>query len=154
MIPEAIQSLPQGATSVILIGLLIAVLVIAYKIMEMVFETVTVGALSGAFYGGLTYLFSGGSMTGFQIDELLLFIFLGASLYMVYSLVISLYSAGSTLIEIPIQMVKIVLYPFKKLWSHQKKKSVQRKQKKQEQDQEQSTKEVVLDKVQEDEKDE
>lgn len=154
MIPEAIQSLPQGATSVILIGLLIAVLVIAYKIMEMVFETVTVGALSGAFYSGLVYLFSGGSMTGFQIDELLLFVFLGASLYMVYSLILSLYSAGSTLVEIPIQIAKMALYPFKKLWGHHKKKSSQRKQKKEKQDQEQSTKEVVLDKVQDDEEDE
>jgi hypothetical protein len=151
MIPEAIQSLPQGASSVILIGLFIAVLVIAYKIMEMVFETVTVGALSGAFYAGLTYLFTGGSMTGFQLDELLLFVFLGATLYMVYSLVISLYSAGSTVIEIPVQMAKIILYPFKRLWGHHKKKSSQKEQEKREREEEQSTKEVVLDKVKDDE---
>ncbi|PSH00886.1 MAG: hypothetical protein BRC30_01180 [Nanohaloarchaea archaeon SW_7_46_7] len=112
MIPEAIQSLPQGATSIILIGLLIAALVIAYKIMEKVFETVTVAALSGAFYAGLTYLFSAGSMTGFKIDELLLFTFLGATLYMVYSFVISLYRAGTTLAEIPIKLAKALIYPF------------------------------------------
>jgi hypothetical protein len=150
MIPEAIQSLPQGATSIILIGLLIAVLVIAYKIMEMVFETVTVAALSGAFYAGLTYLFSGGSMTGFQIDELLLFAFLGATLYMLYSFVISLYRAGTTLVEIPIYLFKALIYPFKKLWGrHKKKKAESEKQtnKEEKEEQELSTKEVVLDNV-------
>jgi len=156
MIPEAVQSLPQGATSIILIGLLIAVLVIAYKIMEKVFETVTVAALSGAFYAGLTYLFSGGSMTGFKIDELLLFAFLGATLYMVYSFAISLYRAGTTLAEIPIKLAKALIYPFKKLWSHHQKKArknEQKKEKDQRQD-EQSTKEVVLDNVKDDEEDE
>lgn len=161
MIPEAIQSLPQGATSIILIGLLIAVLVIAYKIMEMVFETVTVAALSGAFYAGLTYLFSGGSFTGFRLDELLLFAFLGAVLYMLFSFIMSLYNAGTTIIEIPIQMAKIVAYPFKKLWGHHRKKKSEKKAKKKEQKkqekeekQEQSTKEVVLDNVKDDEEDE
>lgn len=154
MIPEAIQSLPQGATSFVLIALLIAVLVVAYKIMEMVFETVTVAAFSGGFYAALTYLFSGGSMTGFQIDELLLFVFLGASLYMLYSLIMSLYSAGSTLIEIPIEIGKIFLYPFKKIWGHHKKRSEKKKQQKIQEKDEQSTKEVVLDKVQDDEEDE
>jgi len=157
MIPDVIQSLPQGATSIILIGLLIAVLVIAYKIMEMVFETVTVAALSGAFYASLTYLFSGGSMTGFQIDELLLFAFLGATLYMLYSFVISLYRAGTTLVEIPIQLGKALIYPFKKLWGHHRKKKAekkkQEKEKAQEED-EQSTKEVVLDNVKDSEEDE
>ncbi|AOV95080.1 hypothetical protein AQV86_04110 [Nanohaloarchaea archaeon SG9] len=155
MIPEAVQSLPQGATSIILIGLLIAVLVVAYKIMEKVFETVTVAALSGAFYAGLTYLFSGGSMTGFKIDELLLFAFLGATLYMVYSFAISLYRAGTTLAEIPIKLAKALIYPFKKLWSHHQKarKNEQKKEKDQRQD-EQSTKEVVLDNVKDDEEDE
>jgi len=161
MIQEALQSLPQGASSVILIGLLIAVLVIAYKIMEMVFETVTVAALSGAFYAGLTYLFSGGSFTGFQVDELLLFAFLGATLYMVYSFIMSLYNAGTTLVEIPIQMAKIILYPFKKLWGYHKKEKSRKREtekekskQKEQKDQEQSTKEVVLDKVKDNDKDE
>lgn len=161
MIPEAIQSLPQGATSIILIGLLIAVLVIAYKIMEMVFETVTVAALSGTFYAGLTYLFSGGSFTGFQVDELLLFAVLGAALYMLYSFVISLYRAGTTLVEIPIHLAKALIYPFKKLWGHHRKKRSEKKSRKKEkkkqeneEKQEQSTKEVVLDNVKDDDEDE
>lgn len=155
MIPEAIQSLPKGATSIIMIGLLIAVLVVAYKIMEMVFETVTVAALSGAFYAGLSYLFSGGSFTGLQIDELLLFTFLGAALYMLFSFIMKLYKAGSTVVEIPIKMAKIVIYPFKKIWGHhvkkESRKKEQRDQEQKESDKEQSTKEVVLDKVKDDE---
>lgn len=154
MIHETIQSLPQGATSIILITLLISILVIAYKVMEMVFETVTIAAFSGGFYAALTYIFSGGSLTGFKIDELLLFAFLGAALYMLYSFILSVYSATSTLVEIPIQMAKIILYPFKKLWSHHKKSKKEKKEKKQTEEEEQSTKEVVLDKMKDEEDDE
>jgi hypothetical protein len=155
-----LQSLPQGSTSFILVGLLIAVLLIAYKIMEMVFETLAVAGVSGAYYAGLIYLFNGGTFSGLQIDELLLFVFLGASLYLLYSLVLSVYSATSTLIEIPIEMAKIIFYPFKKLWGHHKKsrkekkeKKRQKKQEKQEQKNEQSTKEVVLDNVKDSDED-
>lgn len=157
---QTIQSMPQGVTSFVLVGLLIAVLVIAYKIMEMVFETLTVAALSGVFYGGLTYLFSP-EMQGFEVNELLLFVFLGAALYMGYSFLLSLYSATSTLIEIPIEMFKMLIYPFKKLWGRHKKKSEKRKQKKKQKEREkdqkeddQSTKEVVLDNVKKEEEDE
>lgn len=154
---QTVQSMPQGVTSFILVGLLIAVLVIAYKLMEMVFETLTVAGLSGAFYAGLTYLFSP-EMQGFEVNELLLFIFLGAALYIGYSFIMSVYSATSTLIEIPIEMFKILIYPFKKLWGRHKKKSEKRKKKNQEKkekgEQDQSTKEVVLDNVKKEEEDE
>lgn len=153
---EILQMLPQGSTSFILVGLLIAVLLIAYKIMEKVFETLAVAGVSGAYYAGLTYLFGGGTFTGFQVNELLLFIFLGATLYLFYSLILSVYSATSTLVEIPIEMAKILIYPFKKLWGHHKKsraKKKEEKKKKEEENQEQSTKEVVLDNVKESDED-
>ncbi|MFB6115301.1 MAG: hypothetical protein ABEK04_03335 [Candidatus Nanohalobium sp.] len=152
-IVQTVQSLPQGLTSFILVGLLIAVLVVAYKLMEMVFETLTVAGLSGVFYGGLTYLFSP-QMKGFEVNELLLFIFLGAALYIGYSFILSVYSATSTLIEIPIEMGKILLYPFKKLYTHHKKSKEEKQQEKSSSDQDQSTKEVVLDKMQEEDDDE
>jgi len=154
---ELLQSMPQGSTSIILVILLITVLVVAYKIMEMVFDTFSAAAISGAFYTGLTYLFSAGEMTGFQINELLLFIFMGATLYMLYTLIMSVYSATSTLIEIPIEMGKIILYPFKKLWGHHKKKTQKKKERKKHektQKDEQSTKEVVLDNIKEEDEDE
>lgn len=145
---EILQMLPQGSTSFILVGLLIAVLLIAYKIMEKVFETLAVSGVSGAYYAGLTYLFGRGTFSGFQLNELLLFIFLGATLYLFYSLVLSVYSATSTLVEIPIEMAKILFYPFKKLWGyHKKSRKKKKREKKQGQKQEQSTKEVVLDNV-------
>lgn len=153
MNPEILQMLPQGSTSFILVGLLIAVLLIAYKIMEMVFETLAVAGVSGAYYAGLTYLFGGGTFSGLQLDELLLFVFLGASLYLFYSLVLSVYSATSTLIEVPIEMAKIIFYPFKKLWGHHKNSRKKKKEKKQEEKQEQSTKEVVLDNVKDSDED-
>lgn len=145
-IGELFQSLPQGFTSIILVASLIAVLVIAYKIMEMVFETITVAALSGVFYGALTYIFSGGNLTGLELNELLLFVFLGASLYLLYSFALSLYSAGTTLIQIPLKMIEVILYPIKKLWKHEKEERKNRKKR----EKQKSTKEVVLDKTSED----
>ncbi|MFB6174600.1 MAG: hypothetical protein ABEJ87_01325 [Candidatus Nanohalobium sp.] len=145
-----LQSLPPELTSFLLVALLIAVLVIAYKIMEMVFETLTVAALSGVFYAGLTYLFSGGNFSGFQINQLLLFIFLGAGLYMLYSFIISLYHAGTTLIEIPLMLVKATLYPFKKIWRHHRESKKEKKQ----QENQKTTKEVVLDKTKDEDDDE
>lgn len=150
---EILQMLPQGSTSFILVGLLIAVLLVAYKIMEMVFETLAVSGVSGVYYAGLTYLFGGGNLSGLQVNELLLFVFLGATLYLFYSLMLSVYSATSTLIEIPIEMAKIIVYPFKKLWGHHKKSRKEKKEKKQEKYQEQSTKEVVLENVKDSEQD-
>jgi hypothetical protein len=120
--------------------------IVAFKIMEMVFETVVVTILSGVFYMSLRYL-QGGPIS---INDLLMFSFLGASLYMLYSFLESLYSVGTTVIPIPYRIGKKIIWPFKKIWEkyeeHQKRKSyVSRdKVKDEEDDSGKSTKEVIL----------
>lgn len=106
MIGQLLQQL--NLTSIGLIALLVIAFVLAFKIMEMIFETFLISGISAAFYVGLS-LIQGG---GIQINDLLLFTFLGAALYLAYSLIASAYKLGSTVIPIPFNIVKIVLKPF------------------------------------------
>lgn len=142
MVLEAVQS--SGTEIGILLVLAIVVaLVIAFKIMEMVFETVLVTALSGAFYMALRYI-QGGSIS---INDLLLFSFLGATLYMLYSLLDTVYQVGATVIPMPYKITKTLAWPFRKIGSkyreYQKKKSYTDRDKTRKTE-DKSTKEVVL----------
>jgi hypothetical protein len=76
---------------------LIAAFVVAFKIMEMVFETILVSILSGAFYIGLSFILD----YSFSLNNMLLFAFLGSTLYMLYSFLASAYTIFSKLIGIP-----------------------------------------------------
>ncbi|MFB6099653.1 MAG: hypothetical protein ABEK16_00115 [Candidatus Nanohalobium sp.] len=143
---NAVQTQGSGISILLVVALILA-LVIAFKLMEMVFETVIVTLLSGAFYVTLKYM-QGGPI---DINDLLLFSFLGASLYMVYSLLASLYKVGSTVIPIPYHVAKTVAKPFEYIWEkieeRQKRKSyVDRDQvEKDKKDKgDKSTKEVIL----------
>ncbi len=144
MIQQLLQS--GSEISILLFLALVVVLVAAFKLMEMVFETILITVISGAFYISLRYI-QGGPIS---LDDMLLFSFLGASLYMVYSLLETLYSVGSTVLPIPFKLLGLVISPFKKAWKkyekHQKRKSyVDRSQNEEdEEDDGTSTKEVVL----------
>lgn len=97
-----LQALDPGSGSLILLALLIAAFVVAFKIMEMVFETILASVLSGLFYVALSYFFN----YTMSIERVLLFAFIGATLYMGYSFLISVYSIGSTVLSIPYRMLK------------------------------------------------
>lgn len=153
-----ISQLPQDVATVLLILLLIIAFIIAFKLMKMVFETVTVSVLSAAFYLALTQLFS----FSFSFNQMLTYAFLGAVLYMAYSFMASAYSIARTALKIPYQLGLIAIYPLKKfytklkeeikLWRHRREKE-SNSYGSQEKDSG-STKEVVLDKVKEDSEDE
>jgi len=110
------------AGTLLLLFLLIAAFVVAFKVMQMVFETILVSVISGGFYLALVYFMS----FPFSFERVLLFAFLGATLYMAYSFLASMYSIASSLIGIPYHIVKyIFMIPVtavKKLYGHMKEK--------------------------------
>jgi len=164
-----IQQLLQTAdlTSILLIAALIAAFVIAFKVMEMIFDTVLIAGISGAFYLGLRTI-QGGPVS---INDLLLFTFLGSSIYMLYSLLHSIYQVGTTILPIPYRITKTTLKPIsyvlkktKKLLERDKadyapkQSNADKKKKRKEEEknkEEKTTKEVILgSKDQEDEDEE
>jgi len=98
---ETVLELPTLA----LLALLILAFVVAFKLLEMVFETIMVSVLSGAFYLGLVFIFS----YPLTIDRVLLFAFLGSALYMSYSILASAYTIFSKVIGIPYKLIKATL---------------------------------------------
>ena len=159
MVLEQLLQAQGTGISILLILALVLAFIVAFKIMEMVFETVIITVLSGVFYLSLRYL-QGGAIS---INDLLMFSFLGASLYMLYSFLESLYSLGTTIIPIPYKIVKKIIWPFRKIWEkyeeHQKRKSYVNRDETEDEDEDQSdksTKEVILgskDKGEEEEED-
>lgn len=147
MIDQILQTVQtQGSEiSILLIIALVLVFVAAFKVMEMVFDIFIVSVLSAGFYLALRYL-QGGPIS---LNDLLLFTFLGASLYMLYSFLSTLWSIGSRVLPIPFKIIETVLKPFRYVWDkyqeHEKRKSyVDRDKKEEEDDEDKSTKEVVL----------
>lgn len=156
-------SIPVGSdlTTLILFLLLIVSFVVAFKVMQMVFETILVSVLSAGFYIGMVYFFG----YTFTLERVLLFAFLGATLYMAYSFIISAYSIASTVLEVPYHILKpLVVLPAraaKKGYVHIRRRyRLHRMQhssqedargKEQDDDGDQDVKEVVLDKVRKDE---
>jgi hypothetical protein len=122
MVLEVLQG--QGAfITIALIAAIIVSFVVAFKIMEMVFDTIVISLLSGGFYLAMRYIQGG----GISLNDLLLFSFLGATLYMVYSTVASAYRLGSTVIPLPYKALRKLLKPleyvFKKLKEEKKAKN-------------------------------
>lgn len=143
-------------SSIILVAALIAAFVIAFKVMEMIFDTMLIAGISAAFYIGLRVI-QGGAIS---INDVLLFTFLGASVYMTYSFLASLYKIGAKVLPIPIHIIEAVLTPFKMIWTkmeeiknnqkdYSPKKTRNQKKKEEKKNEEedrknQSTKEVIL----------
>lgn len=158
-----LSQIPSPYATVLLLGLLIVAFVIAFKVMQMVFETLLVTAFSGGFYLALVYLFG----FTFSINDLLFYAFLGSSLYMGYSLLASAYGIASTAIGVPYKMLKIAVIPFKKMYGKIKEEHKLRKLRKSKSTEstggkresnsnssgDNNTKEVVLDKVRKEDED-
>lgn len=147
MIDAILQTVQtQGSEiSILLIIALVLVFVAAFKVMEMIFDTFIVSVLSAGFYLTLRYL-QGGPIS---LNDLLLFTFLGASLYMLYSFLSTLWNVGATVVPIPFKVIETAFKPFRYVWDryqeHEKRKSyVDRDEKDEEDDEDKSTKEVVL----------
>lgn len=151
-----VSQLPQDFTTVALLLLLIVIFVVAFKVMKMVFETVMVSGLSAGFYFGLTQLLG----IQFSFNQMLTYAFMGASLYILYTFLASAYSTAKTFIKIPYSLAKIVVYPFKKLYSHLEERSKLKKLRKERKSSQSNTseqtdtKKVVLDKVGKNDEDE
>ncbi|MBC5792592.1 MAG: hypothetical protein H8Z69_00990 [Nanohaloarchaea archaeon] len=156
MIP-LINQLPAQFQTAALVVLLVITFVVAFKIMTMVLETIIVSVLSGVFYIAL------GSVLGYStsLNLMLFYAFLGATLYMGYSVLSSAYGIASTIIEIPYKALRLLFVPFRKLYSHHKEKKKLEKYRRDtnekaenDKDSDKNTKEVVLDKVTKKEDDE
>jgi hypothetical protein len=108
---EQILNLPEPVLTGLLLGLFVASLVVAFKVMEMIFDTVTIVALSATFYIGLTYL----TAVSFSLNDLLLFSFLGASLYMLYSFLATVISTTESIVKIPVKIILGIYRPTKRI---------------------------------------
>lgn len=148
-----ISQLPADIATALLIGLLILAFVVAFKIMRMVFETITVSVLSAGFYTALSFLMG----FSFSFNQMLTYAFLGATLYMTYSFLASAYGIAKLLLEIPYKVVLLLLKPVKQGYEYSKKKYRLWKIRKDKQsssgpgdgdeDDTSSTKEVIIDKM-------
>lgn len=151
---QLISQLPSQVSTIVLLVLLIAAFVIAFKVMKMVFQTILVSVLSAVFYVALSILFFDKMPT---INNSLMFAFLGSTLYMLYSFLISAYSIASKVIAIPYYFLKMLFKPiawlYKQIKEEYKLKQVRQKIDRGDvsqdfsPDRDKSTKEVVIDKV-------
>lgn len=148
-----ISQLPQDAATAVLIVLLVVAFIVAFKIMKMVFETITVSILSAGFYAALSQVLA----YNFSFNQMLTYAFLGAVLYMAYSFMASAYTIVRHLLEIPYQIIVFLLKPVKMLYREARKEYKlwrMRKEENSSQDSDDdggsSTKEVIIDKVSDD----
>lgn len=106
-----IAGLPEPVGMVLLVAALIVVMVVAYKVLEMVFDVAIVAVISGVFYTVLTYIFA----TPFSFNDLLLFTVLGAALYLAYTTLYTAFKAGTALAKIPIKVISAIWGGLKKI---------------------------------------
>ncbi len=108
---EQLLNLPTPVITLLLLTGLIAAFIVASKVMQMIFETITLAILSGVFYTTLTFLLGGYS---FDYNDLLLFSFLGASLYMLYSFLLATLRTAETAATVPLAIILSIYRPIKK----------------------------------------
>lgn len=143
---EQILTLPEPVLTGLLLGLFVASLVVAFKVMEMIFDTVTIVALSATFYIGLTYF----TAVSFSLNDLLLFSFLGASLYMLYSFLATVINTTESLVKIPVKIISGIYRPTKRItgriyrYIKRKIRSMREERIEESSDSDKSTREVVL----------
>ena len=155
MVLEFLSAIPQQYSTVVLLVLLLAAFIAAFKLLEMVFETILVSVLSAGFYTAFTYLTSS-TVPG--LNDILLFAFAGASLYIGYTLLASAYGIAATVISVPYKLIKIIYSGLstgvRKLVGSIRSSAEERKKEKAQEEDEEAVKEVVLDKMKgEDEED-
>lgn len=101
---DLISSILELNTVFILLGLVV-LFVVAFKVLEMLMQTVLVTILSGAFYVALTYLIEA---VTFSLDTMLFFALIGGTLYTAYSLLAKSYKIASLLLLIPLKILGII----------------------------------------------
>lgn len=148
MVLEFLNAIPQQYSTVLLLVLLLVAFIAAFKLLEMVFETIMVSVLSAGAYTAFTYLVYN-SMPG--LNDILLFAFAGASLYIGYTLLASAYGIAATVISVPYKLIKITYSGLsrliKKLVGGIRSSAEERKKAKVQSEDEEAVKEVVLDKM-------
>lgn len=142
---EQLINLPEPVLTVLLAGMLVGTLVLAFKVMEMIFDTIVIAVLSASLYIGLTY-FTGAV---FRLNDLLLYSFLGASVYMLFSFIATIISTTESVLKVPIKLITLTLGGFisvlRKTYRRLKKEiRSMREERIEEEKGEKSTKEVVL----------
>lgn len=105
LITQAVQGLAQLSTVLLLIVLLLLFLV-AFKILEMVFQTVIVSVVSGGFYLALSYFLD---PVQFSVDSLLFFTVIGGSLYTFYNLVTTSVGVAGSVAKIPVKIIRKII---------------------------------------------
>lgn len=113
ILTQLIQSFGELNTVLLLIGLVI-LFVVAFKVLEMVMQTLIVSALSGGFYLAISNYFEAVS---FSVDSLLFFTLIGGSLYTGYNLLTTSASVLSTLVRLPVKLGRKIVKFVKKLRS-------------------------------------
>ncbi|MFB6193321.1 MAG: hypothetical protein ABEK00_03645 [Candidatus Nanohaloarchaea archaeon] len=150
MVLEILNAVPQQYSTVLLLILLMAAFIAAFKLLEMVFETIMISVLSAATYVAFTRLMWG-RIPG--LNDILLFAFAGASLYIGYTLLSSAYGIAAKTISIPYNIIKTTSEGLEEILSGVISFLKDRKQEKKQRQDEKEVKEVVLGKDEEDEKD-
>jgi len=112
-------SLPTEPTTIGLVLLLILAFTLGFKLIQALFNTVLVTALSALFYVALSFLLD----YSLTVDRVLTFAILGSTLYIGINTASALYSTASTLLSVPRKIIGITLYPFKKLYSYLKQRA-------------------------------
>ncbi|MFB6209466.1 MAG: hypothetical protein ABEJ56_05015 [Candidatus Nanohaloarchaea archaeon] len=140
-----ISQVPEQFATVILLVLLVLVFVVAFKIMKMVFETITVSVLSAGFYAALSQVFS----YQFSFNQMLTYAFLGATLYMVYAFLASAFYLLEKIISVPFSAVKMLMMPLKAAYSRLKEEIKLRefRWRRNGSEDEESTKQVIVDRL-------
>ena len=101
---SVINSLAEMNTAFLLLALVV-LFVVAFKVMEMVMQTILVTALSGLFYFALSYFLTSVS---FSLNSLLFFAFIGGTLYTAYNLLTKSYKLASVALKVPLKIIKLV----------------------------------------------
>lgn len=151
-VEEIVSGFLQGNSILVFIALII-LFVVAYKVLKLIIQTFIVVVLSGLFYVALNYI---GLGVPLSIGNLILFMFLGGLLFVVYSM-IALVASGA--IKIFGGLSKIIKKPLEKRKKKKEEKRIKEKEKKKheeekKEDDESSQKEVVLKEMMEDMKNE
>jgi uncharacterized membrane protein len=99
---EIIQNISETNTVLLLLAL-VAVFVVAFKVLEMVFQTLLVAALSGGFYLALAYFLNS---VAFSLESLIFFTFIGGTLYTVYHLFLKTFRVASISAKLPLKLLR------------------------------------------------
>lgn len=102
---ETVTALPQPVLTGLALILLVSTLLAAYKVMEIIFDTVAAAAVSGLLYG----ILSAFTEASFNFNTLLYFVAGGAGLYLGLNVLRTVLHATETVAKIPMKMVEALI---------------------------------------------